>query len=97
MADAAAFEEIAVGHDDVRDLAFLNRPRAIGGAGKAGRIERQRAQRGVSGQAAFLDRPRRVTHKVCRLTDARRERKRNVGLLQRGRNLRRVGLCFELR
>ena len=67
MDDArVVFEEVAVGHDDVGDLALLERAEAIGGAGDPGGVDRQRADGGVGWQAV-LDRARGVAHEVARL------------------------------
>ena len=52
----AVFEEVAVGDDDVGDLALLERAEAIGGAGDPRGVDRQRANGGVGGRPSFTAR-----------------------------------------
>jgi len=87
----AVLEQIALGHDDVGDLAALERSEARVGAGDSGGVNRQSTHGGV-GRQPFLDGARGVAHEVPRLAHAiRREREQHTRLLERRRCLR--GLC----
>src|SRR6185312_14989267 len=64
-------EQIALGHDDVGDLAFLERAEPVRGAGDTRRVEGQGADGSLRGQS-FLDGARRVFHEVRSVRQAGR-------------------------